>query len=140
MLYLLQLVQALRFEDPPETRRRRKVVDESDSGLSQFLIDRSVANRILGTSFHWFLMIECDTRSPIGKAYAKIAYRFMQKLAEVSYSAVPPGRPLAERNRPRLARCNEISYADKGSLLSYCLDRQRVSDIPRMGVKGRSRS
>jgi phosphatidylinositol 3-kinase len=62
LLYLLQLVQALRFENGAETRKKRKVVEEDDSGLSQFLIDRSVANPLLGTSFHWYLMIECDTR------------------------------------------------------------------------------
>lgn len=84
LLYLLQLVQALRFETQLETRKRRKVIEEGDSGLSQFLIDRSVVNPILGTSFHWYLMIECDSRSPVGKAYAKIAFRFMQKLADVS--------------------------------------------------------
>jgi len=84
LLYLLQLVQALRFENGAETRKKRKVVEEDDSGLSQFLIDRSVANPLLGTSFHWYLMIECDTRSPVGKAYAKVAFRFMQKLSEVS--------------------------------------------------------
>ena len=84
LLYLLQLVQALRFENGAETRKKRKVVEEDDSGLSQFLIDRSVANPLLGTSFHWYLMIECDTRSLVGKAYAKVAFRFMQKLSEVS--------------------------------------------------------
>jgi phosphatidylinositol 3-kinase len=84
LLYLLQLVQALRFETTHDTRKRRKAVEEEDSGLSQFLIDRSVVNPLLGTSFHWYLMIECDTRSPVGKSYAKVAFRFMQKLSEVS--------------------------------------------------------
>jgi phosphatidylinositol 3-kinase len=51
--------------------------------LSQFLIDRSVANPVLGTAFHWYLMIECDTRGSVGKMYAKVAFRFMSKLAEV---------------------------------------------------------
>jgi phosphatidylinositol 3-kinase len=83
-LYLLQLVQALRFENGVESRKKRKMAEEDDSGLSQFLIDRSVANPLLGTSFHWYLMIECDSRSPVGKAYAKVAFRFMQKLSEVS--------------------------------------------------------
>lgn len=85
-MYLLQLVQALRFETGTDLRKRRKV-EEIDSGLAQFLIDRSVANPVLGTSFHWYLMIECDTRSPVGKSYAKVAFRFMQRLAEVSPGA-----------------------------------------------------
>ncbi len=66
--------------------RRRSLVniDEINSGLSPFLIDRSVANPVLGTAFHWYLMIECGTRLAVGKMYAKVAFRFMQKLAEVS--------------------------------------------------------
>lgn len=96
LLYLLQLVQALKFELPVSgsdsmrsgrsSQRRREALgqDEVDSGLSQFLIDRSVANSVLGTAFHWYLMIECGRRLPVGKMYAKVAFRFMQKLAEVS--------------------------------------------------------
>ena len=72
------------------THRRREIVahDEEDSGLSQFLIDRSVANPILGTAFHWYLMIECASRLAVGKMYAKVAFRFMQKLTEVSLEIV----------------------------------------------------
>ncbi|WVQ78275.1 hypothetical protein IAT38_000360 [Cryptococcus sp. DSM 104549] len=93
-LYLLQLVQALKFESSAFTgsvrhrshRKREQAAaaaqDEEDSGLSQFLIDRSVANSILGTSFHWYLMIECDNRQAMGKMYAKVAFRFMQRLSE----------------------------------------------------------
>jgi phosphatidylinositol 3-kinase len=95
LLYLLQLVQALKFEYAAVsgesvsgrrgTHRRREPIaqdDQGDSGLSQFLIDRSVVNSVLGTAFHWYLMIECDNRGPIGKMYAKVAFRFMSKLAE----------------------------------------------------------
>lgn len=60
---------------------------ENDSGLSQFLIDRSVADTALGTAFHWYLMIECDNRGAVGKMYAKVAFRYMSKLAEVSIRA-----------------------------------------------------
>ncbi|WVN86799.1 uncharacterized protein L203_101971 [Cryptococcus depauperatus CBS 7841] len=93
LLYLLQLVQALKFEhnsflDSRRSNRshrkrdKEQMNEEDDSGLSQFLIDRSVANPVLGTSFHWYLMIECDSRSSVGKIYAKIAFRFMKKLSE----------------------------------------------------------
>jgi phosphatidylinositol 3-kinase len=95
LLYLLQLVQALKFEYASlvaeevstgrASHRKRELASqmEHDSGLSQFLIDRSVANSVLGTAFHWYLMIECDNRGAIGKMYAKVAFRFMSKLAEV---------------------------------------------------------
>lgn len=95
LLYLLQLVQALKFESPASPtnsirsgrsstqRRENEDPADEDSGLSHFLIGRSVANPILGTAFHWYLMIECATRLAVGKMYAKVAFRFMQKLAEV---------------------------------------------------------
>ncbi|KAE8541128.1 hypothetical protein D1P53_002482 [Cryptococcus gattii VGV] len=94
LLYLLQLVQALKFEHKSSLdtqrghrghRKREKELasqDEQSSGLSQFLINRSVANPILGTSFHWYLMIECDNRSSVGKMYAQVAFNFMKKLSE----------------------------------------------------------
>ena len=41
-----------------------------------------MANPVLGTAFHWYLMIECENRGVIGKMYAKVAFRFMAKLAE----------------------------------------------------------
>ena len=104
LLYLLQLVQALKFDEPARTksRRRETIQEEADSGLADLLIDRSVANPILGTSFHWYLMIECDTRSHVGKAYAKVAFRFMKKLSEVS----KPG-PTFAKARPRKGRWKE---------------------------------
>jgi hypothetical protein len=111
---LLQLVQALRFEHGAETRKKRKVVEEDDSGLSQFLIERSVANPLLGTSFHWYLMIECDTRSPVGKAYAKVAFRFMQKLSEVRGSEV-----MSTDCRLRKALPSETYYVVRGNLSSF---------------------
>lgn len=95
MLYLLQLVQALKFEYASlaaeeiragrGSQRKREIVTqmENDSGLSQFLIDRATADSALGTAFHWYLMIECDNRGAIGKMYAKVAFRYMSKLAEV---------------------------------------------------------
>ncbi|WVR05232.1 hypothetical protein IAU60_002244 [Kwoniella sp. DSM 27419] len=99
LLYLLQLVQALKFDNIMGTsdtsrsgRSHRKkdavtMKEDSDSGLSQFLIDRSVDNRILGTSFHWYLMIECDSRQPVGKMYAKVAFTFMKRLSETPEGA-----------------------------------------------------
>ena len=99
-MYLLQLVQALKFEHTSvmsstlrhgrvsQRKRDAALLEDEDCGLSQFLIDRSVANPILGTAFHWYLMIECEDRGAVGKMYAKVAFRYMKKLSEVSvYSA-----------------------------------------------------
>ena len=100
-LYLLQLVQALKFEvkstqlqnserrplrsrnsslnsaNPPST------VAEEDSGLAGFLIERAARNAVLGTVFHWYLMVECEDKV-VGKMYARVAFQFMQRLVEVS--------------------------------------------------------
>lgn len=89
MLYLLQLVQALKFDHAhvPSTKsqRRREAAkaDAGDDGLAQFLIDRAAANAIFATTFHWYLTIECNMTTAVGKMYTRVAYRFQQKLAEV---------------------------------------------------------
>lgn len=99
LLYLLQLVQALKFESSTTTssvragrtthrKRAPSVSDSEDSGLAQFLIDRSVANAVLGNALHWYLMIEADPRMFAGKMYAKVAFRFMKKLAEVRHKTM----------------------------------------------------
>ncbi|RXK34820.1 phosphatidylinositol 3-kinase [Tremella mesenterica] len=95
LLYLLQLVQALKFEPSVivhtvrgrgrQTQKRKEIPEineEDDSGLSKFLIDRSVANPILGTAFHWYLMIECGVTMPLSKMYARVAFQFMKQLSE----------------------------------------------------------
>lgn len=86
-MYLLQLVQALRFDSIGQSssrshRRRQSVTTptEPDSGLADFLIDRGAANTIFGTSLFWYLMIEVVDSSPISKMYAKVADGFMRKL------------------------------------------------------------
>lgn len=60
-----------------------KAVSEEDSGLADFLIERAARNAVLGTVFHWYLMVECEDKV-IGKMYARVAFQFMQKLVEVS--------------------------------------------------------
>ena len=96
LLYLLQLVQALKFEPqaPSDARSTRSshsasalasaaALSTDDSGLAEFLIKRSVLNAVLGNSFYWYLMVETEDRS-VGKMYAKIVFRYMKKLESVS--------------------------------------------------------
>ncbi|KAM0252608.1 hypothetical protein ACHAP5_000898 [Fusarium lateritium] len=84
LLYLLQLVQALKYE-----HIKTDTEDESgnDSSLAQFLIQRAAANFLLGNYFHWYLMVECDDRSPEQgvdnrNIYRKVAYDFMAELVK----------------------------------------------------------
>ena len=48
MGYLLQLVQALRYES------------EDDSQLARFLVDRAVVNPVLANFLHWYLVVEWE--------------------------------------------------------------------------------
>lgn len=82
LLYLLQLVQALKYE-----HISTEVVEGSleDSSLARFLIQRAAANFLLGNYFYWYLMVECDDNSPeqgtqSRDIYGKVAYDFMRSL------------------------------------------------------------
>ena len=97
MLYLLQLVQALKFEPvlpSASTSATSRATSRRDNAaklvgipnlrsLEDFLIDRAVKNPVLGNNFHWYLMVEIEDKV-MGTMYGKTAYRFMMKIAEVS--------------------------------------------------------
>ncbi|UKZ82179.1 hypothetical protein TrVFT333_009963 [Trichoderma virens FT-333] len=84
LLYLLQLVQALKYE---YMSADSDVENIQDSPLAQFLIQRAAANFMLGNYFHWYLMVECDDYSPEQdvrnrEIYRKVAYEFMTELVK----------------------------------------------------------
>lgn len=85
LLYLLQLVQALKFEKiSPEAQDG----GSRDSSLANFLISRATNNLMLGNFLHWYLMVECDDRSPDQvkehrKLFAKVEFDFMTELMRV---------------------------------------------------------
>ncbi|KAH8554115.1 phosphatidylinositol 3-kinase [Umbelopsis sp. PMI_123] len=93
LLYLLQLVQALKFE-----RITDKGPISYDSSLAQFLIDRAIRNPILGNYFHWYLMVECEDKV-VGRMYAKVAYHYLTAILEV---------PGGHRRRDILRRQGEL--------------------------------
>ncbi|RIB03510.1 atypical PIKK PI3K protein kinase [Gigaspora rosea] len=74
MLYLLQLVQALKFENISDK--------SSSSSLAEFLIERAIKNPILGNNFYWYLMVECEDKV-VGKMYGKITFQFMTAMKEI---------------------------------------------------------
>ena len=84
LLYLLQLVQALKFEKSSPGPGDDGV---SDSTLARFLISRATNNLRLGNYLHWYLMVECDDRSPDQKdkhrkLFAKVEFDFMAELMQ----------------------------------------------------------
>ncbi|KZT73494.1 putative atypical/PIKK/PI3K protein kinase [Daedalea quercina L-15889] len=87
LLYLLQLVQALKFEsaasDQRSSRSTPSAISYDDSGLADFLIYRGVRNPILGNRFHWYLMVEVAIEDRvIKKMYGRVVYNYMQKIVE----------------------------------------------------------
>ncbi|GAM88869.1 hypothetical protein ANO11243_069030 [Dothideomycetidae sp. 11243] len=88
LLYLLQLVQALKFE--PDAKADETAA-HADSSLAGFLVARSAQNLKLGNYFHWYLMVELDDRTNqdaqaqrYRKLYARVSYDFMQELEKTA--------------------------------------------------------
>lgn len=113
MLYLLQLVQALKFETPVPTPPSsypsastasirsyrsttasslvpRNPIDNLPT-LEDFLVDRSARNAVLGNHFHWYIAVECEDKR-CGKMYKGIAEKFQRRVAEVCLPFVLLGR------------------------------------------------
>lgn len=107
LLYLLQLVQALKFEKiSPELQNG----STQDSSLARFLISRATINLKLGNFLHWYLMVECDDMSPDQvkehrKLFAKVEFDFMTELMKL-----PEG---AERRKTLLRQGELITVLSK---------------------------
>ncbi|KAI2620530.1 phosphatidylinositol 3-kinase [Hypoxylon sp. NC1633] len=84
LLYLLQLVQALKFEHISADLNQATV---RASSLANFLISRAVQNFTLGNYFYWYLGVEYDDKSndqgeEVRTMYAKVQYDFMKELED----------------------------------------------------------
>lgn len=107
LLYLLQLVQALKFETiSPEPQSG----NTQDSSLARFLISRATKSLLLGNFLHWYLMVECDDRSPDQvkehrKLFAKVEFDFMMELIKL-----PEG---AERRKTLLRQGELVTVLSK---------------------------
>lgn len=85
LLYLLQLVQALKYED---NTHGDADIAAHDSSLANFLITRAANNFKLGSYLHWYLMVECDdagpgTLSSHRRLFARVEYYFMTELERI---------------------------------------------------------
>ncbi|TPX63239.1 hypothetical protein SpCBS45565_g06771 [Spizellomyces sp. 'palustris'] len=104
-LFLLQLVQALKFEGIGD----KNVLQNSP--LADFLIDRAIKNPILGNYFHCgsrYLMVECEDKQ-WGKMFGKVAFQFMKIMVEV-----PEGvhrRDILKRQAELVKTLSELSKA-----------------------------
>lgn len=101
-LYLLQLVQALKFERPRSSENEDE--EEQDSSLAKFLITRAANNFVLGNYLHWYLMVECDDNTPQNDSnsrqlFTRVEYDFMMELMKT---------PDGPQNRKTLLRQGEL--------------------------------
>ncbi|KAJ9161603.1 Phosphatidylinositol 3-kinase VPS34 [Coniochaeta hoffmannii] len=97
LLYLLQLVQALKYEHI-STEANKDATQKSS--LARFLIRRAVDSFMLGNYFYWYLMVECEDSSqdqgPDNQTiYRKVAFDFMTELEK---------RPDGKETRKQLLR------------------------------------
>lgn len=104
-LYLLQLVQALKFES-----YEGEGEGFPSSSLAKFLIDRAVQNFKLGNYLHWFLMVECDdrgadTNAANRKLFARVEFHFMLELDKHN----PEQRKTLKRQGELIAVLSKIS-------------------------------
>jgi len=76
-LYLLQLVQALKFEGGRSGER-----GGSDSALAAFLTKRAAANPILGNYLLWYLIVEAD-EPKWNDMYTKVKNRLIEEIVSV---------------------------------------------------------
>jgi len=72
--YLLQLVQALRYDKSPL------------ADLASFLIRRGIANPVIGNYLYWYLKVECA--DPMGSdLFQRVLKEFLQALSRVRHHA-----------------------------------------------------
>ncbi|KAI5477975.1 phosphoinositide 3-kinase [Pseudohyphozyma bogoriensis] len=95
MLYLLQLVQALKFDILPSptssssssiTRSRHRLPPPPPDNLptlEEFLIQRGVRNPVLANHFMWYLRVESQDGGPNGRMYEEVAKKFERRVAEL---------------------------------------------------------
>ncbi|KAG5981252.1 hypothetical protein E4U55_003145 [Claviceps digitariae] len=123
LLYLLQLVQALKYEHittaTTTTVAEQEIPQDLSSSLARFLIQRAAANFMLGNYFHWYLMVECDDHSPEQgidnrNVYRKVAYDFMLELVNQQPNGVEDRRTLL-RQAELVAIVSKIASEIKAS-------------------------
>ncbi|KAJ8128265.1 hypothetical protein O1611_g5370 [Lasiodiplodia mahajangana] len=119
LLYLLQLVQALKFEHISTDLNQATM---RASSLANFLISRAVENFTLGNYFYWYLGVEYDDKSndqgeEVRTMYAKVQYDFMKELE--SRPGGKEARITIRRQAELIAVLSKISADIQASRDSY---------------------
>ncbi|RKP08211.1 atypical PIKK PI3K protein kinase [Thamnocephalis sphaerospora] len=99
LLYLLQLVQALKFEGMTEQSQPQR-----DSKLAEFLIKRGLRNVVLGNHLYWYLLIEHESAQN-SKLFAQVITVFMRATKKIN----PAHYNMFRAQRELLARFASIA-------------------------------
>lgn len=120
-LYLLQLVQALKFDESAWDHAKEQTHQRQLHGLHpddhaelnepprlvDLLCERSASNAVLGTMFFWYVKVECDD-ARFGSLYTRVA----EKLHEQLVVSNGPLRETLERQEQFVktlsTRCREL--------------------------------
>ncbi|KAI1006642.1 Phosphatidylinositol 3-kinase catalytic subunit type 3 [Podosphaera aphanis] len=132
LLYLLQLVQALKFEPIPSYSDQTDPDEAPNSSLAKFLIERATNNFMLGNYFHWYLMVECDDKigdrgAGYRKIFAKVEYDFMTEL--VKKEGGVESRKLLLRQAELIAVLSKISMDIKISKEPVARKAEKVKQL-----------
>lgn len=126
LLYLLQLVQALKYENTASSTTQDVA---EDSTLAKFLIRRAAADFLLGNYFYWYLMVECDDGSSEQgsenrKMYHNVAYTFMMELVKQPHGI--ESRKTLLRQAELVASLSKIASETKSSNETMAKRTERV--------------
>lgn len=139
LLYLLQLVQALKFE--PQTISKEQ--DETDSSLASFLIARSAANIKMATFLYWYLDVEIKLGPSDKKIEKTDKQKFFQRVID-DFMAELESTPEGQEHRKTLHRqgdfvvtlnniCTEIKSM-KGNRLAKIEHLKKLIALPKNGL------
>ncbi|GAA5908761.1 hypothetical protein JCM6882_008200 [Rhodosporidiobolus microsporus] len=134
MLYLLQLVQALKFEPAPASSPSSSISPSSSlrhshyssqsrhaSGLrssassaanlptlEDFLIERSARNPVLGNHFYWYIQVEKEDKAR-GKMFEEVARKFEKRMRELQQDGEPDRLDAFRRQSEFIARITTLA-------------------------------
>lgn len=142
LLYLLQLVQALKFEnaatDQRSSRSATNAISYDDSGLTDFLVSRGVQNPLLGNRLYWYLMVEVALEDKvISKMFGRVVFKFMNKILEVSLYRFRISLPCQEFSRLRMDLIDESYFAGKVNLSKHLPSAHANFEHRRTGLERR---
>ncbi|GAA6055617.1 hypothetical protein JCM3770_006727 [Rhodotorula araucariae] len=133
MLYLLQLVQALKFEPapPPTSPSTSSQVSPSSSSvrhshdrharvppagaggadlptLEDFLVERSARNPVLGNTFYWYIRVEREDKAR-GRMFEAVARKFERRIKELQRDGEPDQLDALRRQSEFIARITALA-------------------------------